>query len=222
MPPTKPFVSFKHPSHLASLPTNVARKGDLGVRVMHGAHVQPAPLASLENVAYWLQDWPRSINPQRPSSRRAEEVDRHGGVRKRNCSRCGDKGWVRGRSLRSRRPALDAQGRESDGPCRLAMVVALLSRIRVFSFALVPIKRLGIDPSPDHLVDRGDLLPQVWLAKGPVRNLAPYQVIRPLLLGMAARSRTRGPCASARTRRESRQGQRIWRHQHLYASFPID
>src|SRR5262245_5831811 len=111
---------------------------------------------------------------------------------------------------------------ESNGPCRLAMVVALLSRIRVFSFALVSIKRLGVDPSPDHLVDRGDLLPQVWLAKGPVRNLAPYQVVRPLLLGMAARSRTRGPCASARTRRESRQGQRIWGHQNLYASFPID
>jgi len=101
-------------------------------------------------------------------------------------------------------------------------VVALLHRIWVSSFALVPIEWLGVDPSAGHPVDWRDLLPQVRLAKGPIRDLAPHPVIRPFLLGMAASSRARDPPAIDRTRPESRQGQRIWRHQRLYASFPVD
>src|SRR5262245_14075522 len=77
---------------------------------------------------------------------------------------------------------------ESGGAYRLAMVVAFLCRNLDFPLALVPGQRLGIDPSADHPTDRSDLLPQIWLATGPGRNLAPHAVVRPFLLGMAAGS----------------------------------
>src|SRR5215831_17455769 len=77
---------------------------------------------------------------------------------------------------------------ESGGAYRLAMVVSLLCRNLVFPFALVPSQRLGVDPSADRPTDRSDLLPQIWLATGPVRNLAPHAVVRPFHLGMAAGS----------------------------------
>src|SRR5215510_8297799 len=116
------------------------------------------------------------VGSGRPHRRRTVQESRKGlSLPKKSCRRYGGKGWVKGppgphgAGRLVSQSGVEAQGRESGGAYRLVMVVAFLCRNWVLRFALVPSARLGVNPSANRPADRGDLLPQVWMAKGPVR-----------------------------------------------------